>query len=173
VNTLEVGALGPHFTLLGIDGREYSLPGSRGEGPLLIVFLRSTCPTCDVAFPYIGKLVDAYDGFDCWAVSQDDPKAAAAYAKRLGMTYPVLVDAPALEVSTLYDPPSTPTMFLLDESGLVDFVGEGFAKSDLNEVSALIAGNIGSPVIEVAPPGDGRPEMKPGCMARQRMPRRR
>ena len=74
---LETGALAPHFTLLGIDGKEYSLPNSAAGKPIVLVFFKVTCGTCDVAFPYINRLREMYpDGWHLWAIAQDPPDAA-------------------------------------------------------------------------------------------------
>ncbi|HVP06091.1 MAG TPA: TlpA disulfide reductase family protein [Dehalococcoidia bacterium] len=167
------GALAPHFTLLGLDGREYSLPDGTAGEPLLIVFFRVSCNTCDLAFPYINRLQAAYPGgWRLWTISQDDPERTRTYRDRFGIAAPVLMDAPALTVSLLYDPPSTPALFLVGPDGRVDFVLEGFDKTDLNEISRRIAEYVGAATVEVAPADDGNPAMKPGCMARQLMPRR-
>jgi peroxiredoxin len=178
MTTIRAGALAPHFTLLGLDGREYSLPASSAGQPLLLVFFRVSCNTCDVAFPYINRMRAAYldvpGGHDwhLWTISQDDLKRSDAYSQKFEIAAPVLIDAPALDVSILYDPPSTPSLFLIDPEGRVDFVLEGFDKTDLNEISRRIAAFIGASAVEIAPDSDGNPAMKPGCFARQRMPRR-
>jgi peroxiredoxin len=174
LSTLEAGALASHFTLLGLDGREYSLPGGLEGEPGVLVFFRVKCPTCDIAFPYINRLREAYpEGWQLWAVSQDDPARTGKYRDRFRITCPVLIDAPGLDVSTLFDPPSTPTLFLIDGNGVVAYTSEGFAKDDLNELSRRLAGMIGGDAVIIAPDDDGNPAMKPGCMARQRMPVRR
>ena len=96
MSMLEAGALASHFALLGTDGREYAVPGGLGGEPLVLVFLRVKCPTCDVAMPYFNRLRESYpDGWHLWAVSQDDPQRSAEYQKRFGLEYPVLIDAPA------------------------------------------------------------------------------
>ncbi len=170
---LEPGALAPHFTLLGIDGREYALPGDRGDDPLLLAFFRVKCATCDVAYPYINRLKDAYpEGWRLWSICQDDPQRAAEYAARFSLAHPVLLDAPELEASRLYAPPSTPALYLVGRDGRIEMTSEGFAKEDLNEISRRIAGLVGADAAEIAPAEDGNPALKPGCMARQRMPRR-
>ena len=99
-NLLETGALASHFTLLGIDGQEYSLPNDTAGKPTLMVFFKTTCGTCDVAFPYINRLREAYsDGWNLWAISQDPPAAASNYARVQGIDYPVLIDAPEYAAS--------------------------------------------------------------------------
>ncbi len=170
---LEPGALAPHFTLLGLDGREYSLPGDRGDEPLLLAFFRVKCATCDVAYPYLNRLKNAHpDGWQLWSVCQDDPERAAEYTRRFALAHPVLLDGARLEVSRLYDPPSTPALYLIGRDGRIDFTSEGFAKDDLNELGRRIAALVGSEAVEMAVADDGNPALKPGCMARQRMPRR-
>ena len=170
---LEPGALAPHFTLLALDGREYSLPGDRGDEPLLLAFFRVRCATCDVAYPYLNRLRDAYpDGWQLWSVCQDSPERAAQYAKRFALAHPVLLDGAELDVSRLYDPPSTPALYLIGGDGRIEFASEGFAKDDVNEIGRRLAAFVGSEVVEIAPADDGNPPLKPGCMARQRMPRR-
>jgi peroxiredoxin len=171
--SLETGRLAPPFTLLGLDGREYSLPRDLEGRPGVVVFVRSGCPTCDVAMPYYNRLREAYpSGWELWAVSQDPPERARQYATKFALPYPLLLDAPALAVSRTYDPPSTPTLFVVDEAGRIEYVSEGFAKADLTEVSALLAGRLGVEAEDVAPDGDGNPGMKPGCMSRHLFPAR-
>ena len=160
---LETGALAPHFTLLGIDGREYSLPNGLAGRPTLLVFFKTTCETCDVAFPYLNKLRQAYpEGWRIWAIAQDPPEKARNYAERHGITFPVLVDAPAYDASLLYDPEATPTIFLLNEKGRTEFDAYGFAKEDVNEISRRLADRLGREPVVVAPDDDGGPAFKPG-----------
>ncbi len=170
---LEVGALASHFALLGTDGRDYSLPSDLEGAPAVLVFLRVKCPTCDVAMPYFNRLREAYpEGWHLWALSQDDPARTAEYQRRFRVEYPVLIDAPTLYASRLYDPPSTPTFFLVGSDGRIAYTSEGFAKEDVNELSTRLAAMLGVDPLEIAGPDDGNPAIKPGCMARQLMPSR-
>lgn len=160
---LETGALAPHFTLLGIDGKEYRLPNSLEGQPSLLVFFKTTCATCDVAFPYINRLQAVYaNSFQAWAIAQDPPNAASEYARRHGIFYPVLIDAPDYDVSRLYDPAATPSLFLNDAGGRTVYATHGFAKEDLNEISRLVAEMLGEDPVIIAPANDGQPAFKPG-----------
>jgi peroxiredoxin len=159
---IEAGAPALHFTLPGLDGREYTLPNSLDGRPLLLVFFKTTCGTCDLAFPYVNRLRDAYAGLAIWAVSQDPAERAGPYARDRGMDYPVLIDAPAYEVSRLYDPPATPALFLADGRGRIAYTAHGFAKVDLNAISAIVAGCLGQEPVVVAREGDGQPDFQPG-----------
>jgi peroxiredoxin len=174
MSILEVGALASHFILLALDGREYSLPGSLGGKPALLVFITTGCPTCDLAIPYINRLREAYpDGWELWAVSQDPPDRSADYVRKHGITYPVLLDAPEFVASKPYDPPSTPTMYLIDSHGRVEFTTEGFSKDDVNEIAARIASCLGADPVIIAPDDDGNPAVRPGCWAKHARPVRR
>lgn len=160
---LETGALAPHFTLLGTDGKEYRFPNNLDGQPSLLVFFKTTCATCDLAFPYINRLRDAYpDGWHLWAIAQDPPTIASEYARKHGMSYPVLIDAPDYDVSRLYDPAATPALFLIDARGRTIYATHGFAKEDLNELSRRIAEMLAEEPVVVAPANDGQPAFKPG-----------
>jgi peroxiredoxin len=171
--TIETGAEAPPFNLPALDGRDLSFPRDADGEPLLLVFLRVSCETCDIAFPYINRLRETYpDGWQLWAVSQDDAGRSAEYRSRFSIASPVLIDDPELAVSRAYDPPSTPTFVLIGTDGRVAYVSEGFAKDDLNEISRRIAAYAGAEAIEIASADDGNPTMRPGCMARHLFPPR-
>lgn len=160
---LETGALASHFTLLGIDGREYDLPRDVAGRPAVLVFFKTTCATCDLAFPYLNGLRAAHpEGWHLWAISQDGADRALPYARQAEIDYPVLIDAPAYYASRLYDPPATPTVFLVGPSGRVEFSTYGFSKDDINEIARRIARHLGAEPRVVAPENDGRPDFKPG-----------
>ena len=162
--TIEAGARAPDFSLTGIDGDAYSLSDALSRGPLLLVFFKTTCGACDLAFPFINRLLDAYpgDGWSLWAVAQDPPAEASRYASAFGMTYPVLPDVDGFAVSKAYDPPATPTLFLIDRGGHVVQATAGFSKADLNSLAAALAERLSAAPAVIAPAGDGNPDFKPG-----------
>ena len=162
--TIEVGARAPDFSLKGTDGRTYALAGALARGPLLLAFFKTTCGTCDLAFPYINRFPEAYpaDSWSLWAIAQDPPEAAGSYAASHRMTYPVLPDVDGYPVSRAYDPPATPTLFLIDREGQVVGESSGFSKEDMNSLSTALAERLGAEPAVIAPAGDGNPDFKPG-----------
>ena len=162
--TIEVGAAAPDFSLTGTDGRTYALAGALARGPLLLAFFKTTCGTCDLAFPYINRFPEAYptDGWSLWAIAQDPPQAAGSYAATHRMAYPVLPDVDGYAVSRAYDPPATPTLFLIDRQGQVVGETSGFDKAQLNALSVALAERLGAEPAVIAPAGDGKPDFKPG-----------
>ncbi len=162
--TIEVGARAPDFSLRGIDDDTYSLSDALSRGPVLLVFFKATCGTCDLAFAYINRLPNAYpgDGWSLWAVAQDPPAEASRYASAFGIAYPVLPDVDGYPVSKVYDPPATPTLFLIGRRGDVVQETTGFSKVDLNSLAAALAERLSVEPAVIAPAGDGNPDLKPG-----------
>ena len=161
--TIEAGARAPDFTLRAIDGDTYSLSDALKRGPVVLVFFKTTCGTCDLAFPYINRLRDAYpgDAWSLWAVAQDPLAEASRYASTFGMTYPVLPDVDGYAVSKAYDPSATPTLFFIDRGDVIRETA-GFSKADLNSLAAALAERLSAEPAVVAPAGDGNPDFKPG-----------
>ncbi len=162
--TVGVGTRAPDFSLTGIDSETYALADALGRGPVLLVFFKTSCATCDLAFPYINRFLESYpgDGWSLWAVAQDAAAEASSYASTYGMTYPVLPDANGYQVSKAYDPPATPTLFLIDGSGQVIQESAGFDKEELNALSAALAERLGAKPAVIAEADDGNPDFKPG-----------
>lgn len=162
--TVEAGARAPDFSLKGLDGNTYVLAEALESGPLVLVFFKTTCATCDLAFPYINRLHKTYPAseWNLWSVAQDPPEKASAYAAAYDISHPVLPDVDGYAVSKAYDPPATPTLFLIDSGGEVVMETEGFSKDDLNSLSASLAERLGVEAAVIAPAGDGNPEFKPG-----------
>ena len=65
-------------------------------------------------------------------------------------------------MSRLYDPAATPTLFFNDARGRSVYGTHGFSKDDINELAARVARSIDAEPRIIAPPGDGRPDFKPG-----------
>lgn len=161
---LEVGERAPAFRLSDLDGREHALDQALASGPALLVFWKSDCATCDLIFPYLGNLAEAYgqDGWRLWAVSQDDVEAARAFAQKHRTRFDVLVDGEGWPVSRAFDPDATPTLFLVGADGVIEQTSVGFSKADLNEVSRRLAESLETAPVDVAPADDGGPDFRPG-----------
>jgi len=162
---LPEGSLAPDFALMGVDGKEYRLSQALKQGPLLAVFVKTSCPACDLVMPYLKRLSEAYrrDGWQLWVVTQNHADASRQYAQRFGASFPVLVDEPEeWAVSQAWDPPATPTLFLIDRDARVETVTWGFNKADLNEMAERIARHLAEPPMLVARRDDGNPDARPG-----------
>jgi peroxiredoxin len=161
---LAEGSSAPDFALPALDGRTYRLSQALASGPVLLVFIKTGCGACDLALPYVERLAETYSahGLQVWAISQHPAERVGPYARQMGLSVPVLVDADGFPASTAYDPPATPTLCLVDREGSVAFYSHGFAKEDLNRLAELSAGMLGATPVAVAPADDGRPPFRPG-----------
>jgi hypothetical protein len=129
--------------------------------PRLLVFLQTDCPTCQLITPYLNTL--AQRGVAISGVSQDDEVATAGFIRTMQIAFPVTVDTD-LRQSRRYDPPSVPTVLLMDDDGRVIRSEIGFDKDTLNAVAAALGHSA------IATAHDGAPARKPGCLSRHLEP---
>ena len=157
---LRRGDRAPPFELPDLEGRLHALDG----GPALVVFWKSTCATCHIAFPYLERLAHAYpgDGWRLLTVSQDSPAVSREFARALGLTLPVLIEGEGWPVSKQYDPEATPTLFLIGPDGTIELSSIGFDKAELNEIARRLAQRLGVGPQVIAEQDDGNPFFKPG-----------
>lgn len=90
------GAPLPAFSLKNLDGRDVRLPGAFSGRPVLINLWASWCGPCVTEMPALQAFADAQgaNGVQVVGIALDDPADVAAFARRAGVTYPILVDAP-------------------------------------------------------------------------------
>ena len=162
MSILSVGQSAPSFSLSGIDGKSYTL-NQNGARLTLAVFFKTTCPTCQVVWPYVEKLYQAYRGagLAVWGISPDARDVSAEYASKYASTVPVLLDA-EWEVSRAYDPEFVPTLLLIDGNLQIVDALVGLNKAGLDHLAKTISGRLGAAPMIVAPPDDGNPVYKPG-----------
>ena len=117
----------PDFTLKTLDGPALRLAEQRGQ-VVLVNFWASWCAPCKVEMPHLNRLADKYrdTGVVMLAVNvDDDPKKAAAEARKLGINFPVLLDT-AKTASKAYQLQAMPTTVLVDRDGKVRHVHQGY-----------------------------------------------
>lgn len=111
--------------LVGFDGA--AVPSSAGK-IMLVDFWASWCAPCKASFPAMAKLHLDYAarGLQIVAVSIDEkPGAATLFWKKMAAPFVGLHDREQKLVQQVVVP-TMPTSYLLDRSGKVRFVHEGF-----------------------------------------------
>jgi len=139
---LAVGAKAPDFTLKTLDGKSFSLGEELGRGPVVLVFFKVSCPTCQYALPFYERLHKAYriKGISLVGVSQNDAKDTAAFMKEFGVTFPVLLDdTHSYPVSNAYGLTNVPTIFWIAQDGEIEVSSVGWLKSDFEEINRKMA----------------------------------
>ena len=164
---LAPGDPAPDFSLARLDGADWRLEEEAAEGPLLLAFIETDCPTCRLTVPYLKRLAEALgpEGHRVVVISQDGGPETRELAEAYDVSFPVLLDVD-LDASRSYDPPSVPALFLVGQGGQVEFSEVGFHKEDLNSAAERMLSDLGLPVRAVADLDDGAPLMKPGCASR-------
>jgi thiol-disulfide isomerase/thioredoxin len=82
----------PEFALPGLDGHTHKLSDWKGR-PLLINFWATWCEPCRREIPLLESIrrESAVNGLEIVGIALDHADSARDFAKRLGMSYPVLV----------------------------------------------------------------------------------
>src|SRR5512142_2409292 len=162
MSTISAGQSAPPFSLSGIDGRSYAL-NENGARLTLAVIFKTTCPTCQLTWPYLEKMYQSYRGagLAVWGISQDGQAASTQFASDYHGTFPILIDTD-LRVSRALNPQFVPTLFLIDPEGkIVDRI-VAFDKARLNQLAETVAARLDAPAVVIAPADDGNPPFKPG-----------
>ncbi len=136
------GAKAPDFRLKTLDGKSFSLGEELGRGPVVVVFFKVSCPTCQYALPFFERLHKAYrnKGISLIGVSQNDAKDTAAFMKEFGINFPVLLDdTHSYPASNAYGLTNVPTIFWIAQDGEIDVSSVGWLKADFEEINRKMA----------------------------------
>jgi peroxiredoxin len=139
---LGTGTKAPDFSLNTLDGRPFSLLAELARGPVVLVFFKVSCPTCQYALPFLERLHKAYGGKSVrlFGVSQNDAKETSAFMKQFGVTFPVLLDEIGkYPVSNAYGLTNVPTIFGVAEDGEIEISSVGWVKADFEQINRKMA----------------------------------
>jgi peroxiredoxin len=117
----------PDFTLHAMGGSNLRLKEQRGR-VVMVNFWATWCGPCRQEMPQLNRLYEKYksSGFVLLGVNVDDDVAKAAeVARKLGVTFPVLLDTEKT-VSKLYDLSTMPSTVIIDREGKVRYVHRGY-----------------------------------------------
>lgn len=162
--TIAPGSPAPPFALLAADGKAVTSDDVFGRQPAVLVFFKSTCPTCKLAFPVYGDLARrAGAAARVIAVAQDPHEEARPWLDGLGFDAPVVDDSVgAYAVSRAYGVNTVPTAFLVGAGGQVLDVVVAWDRDGVNRLAAGLAEVAGTDPGPVSTEADGRPAFKPG-----------
>jgi thiol-disulfide isomerase/thioredoxin len=130
------------------------------DGPGLLFFYKVTCPVCQMAAPKAQAFQDAYPG-RVFGVGQDPEEKLVAFDAEYAMAFPRVPDLPPYEQSNAYGIEVVPTLFLVQDSMVLDTV-ESWDREGYNRVSQRLAELSGSAYVEISSAGDGLPPFRPG-----------
>ena len=97
------------------------------RGPVLLVFFKISCPTCQLTFPFLDRL----GAPQLITISQDDAKGTAQFQQRFGPSEPALLDEKPYPASNLYRITNVPTLYLIEPDGRISMAVAGFSRAHL------------------------------------------
>jgi len=167
MSALASGKKAPTFELTGTDGKKYSLSGALARGPVLAVFFKVSCPTCQFTLPFVERLYQQFlaagaAGIQVWGISQDNAENTRHFAKDFGVSFPLLIDEEPYEISQEYRLTHVPTLFLIGAGGQIEISSDGFSKTDLLEIRKSLAAKLAMKPAELFHAGEQVPAYKPG-----------
>ncbi len=143
---LAAGIQAPQFELSAIDGSTFSLAEALARGPVLTIFFKISCPTCQYAFPFFQRIYKAYGNSSVTIVgiSQNEKSDTAAFIKQYGITFPILLDdTKSFPVSNAYDLTNVPTAFWISPEGTIEISSVGWARQEFEEIARKAAFKVG------------------------------
>jgi peroxiredoxin len=140
--TLAIGSMAPDFSLMGVDGKTYTLSSFKDAKILVVVFTCNHCPTAQAYEDRIIQLEKDFSGrgVAVVAIMPNDPQSIRL--DELGYTdmgdtydemkrraaikhfnFPYLFDGQTEEVSRKYGPIATPHVFIFDQDRKLRYSG--------------------------------------------------
>ncbi|SRR5579883_2830621 len=135
---LPAGKAAPEFRLRKLEGGEVTLAELLKGGPVLLAFFKVTCPVCQMTLPFLERL-HAAGTRRVFGVSQNGEEDTQNFARHFGLTFPMLLDPEddGFVASNTYGISSVPTQYLIDGSGLITDVIEGWLKVEMERLGAV------------------------------------
>ena len=132
----------PAFRAPQLTAGELEFPAAMAGRPLVIRFWADWCKYCEAEMQAIEVVYQRHreKGLNVVAINAGQDRAtAAAFVKKIGVTYPVLLDEPSA-IAKRYGVVGLPTTFFVDAGGIVrgKIVGEADAATFEREAVALL-----------------------------------
>jgi peroxiredoxin len=132
------GSPAPDFRLPARGGASAS-PSDHAGKVVLVDFWATWCEPCRSSFPEYQALLARYPGrVVVLGISEDDEdQGIERFAEETGVAFPLAWDGDK-SVAQSYQIDGMPTLFIIDQRGLVRFVHSGFRPGDEQQISAAI-----------------------------------
>ncbi len=165
MSALNPGTVAPDVTLPTLDGKQFSLKGALGQGPVLLAFFKVSCPVCQYTFPYLERIYKAHGKgkVTIVGVSQNSKKDTAAFLKEYGVTFPVLLDdTNSYPASNAYGLTNVPTLFWINPDGRIEVSSVGWVRKEIDEINHKAADAGAAMPVPLFGPKENVPEFRAG-----------
>lgn len=132
---MEEGQTVPDFRLALAGGGFRTLDELLAEGPVVLVFYKVTCPTCQMTLPYLQRLQGG--ALRVFAICQDDAERAREFADAFEVKLPNLFDSvdEGYPASNAYGVTHVPSMYLVERDKRISWEWVGFHKKKLEKLA--------------------------------------
>jgi peroxiredoxin len=129
------------------EGRPHDLRSAVAAGPVLLGIYKSSCASSKQMFPFLERLHERHgaDGLTVLGISQDSANITRSFARRYGITFPLVLEGDDYPVSRAFDIMATPTVFLIEPDGTVAYTTMGFMKPALDAMGDAVADALAEP----------------------------
>lgn len=138
---INIGSIAPTFQTFRADGGAEHFPAAYFGKPLVIRFWADWCKYCEGEMKAIETVFQANKGkLQVLAINAGQDKATInAFIKKIGVTYPVLLDENSA-IARSYGVVGLPTTFFIDSKGIVrgKIVGEADEATFARHVQELL-----------------------------------
>jgi hypothetical protein len=148
----------PALALPDLEDAERPLAEAWKDGDALLLIGHKNCKTTRETLPFVDRIHRrraAHHGV--LAILQDDPQTARELQGKLSLALPLRLEADPYPVARGLGLTTVPTLFLVDRSGAIRQVSEGFVRKDLEAFAERLG--VRAPLFT---PEDKAPAMKPG-----------
>ena len=155
----------PNAEFNDAEGQAHDLKRVAADGPLLLGIYKSSCASSKQMFPFLQRLNERHsaDGLRVLGISQDSANITRSFARRYGITFPLLLEGDDYPVSRAFDIMATPTVFLIEPGGTVAYATMGFMKPALDALADAVADAVEKPhQVLVTPDDSDVPMFVPG-----------
>jgi peroxiredoxin len=163
--TIEIGSRAPEIVLPdAVNDKNFDLTDALVSGPTVVAIYKSSCEASKTMFRALELLRQKYpeEGLTIWGVAQDSPNVTRSFIRRIGVSFPMLIEGDQYSVSRAYGIDATPTVFLIDRSGNVVWETMGFQRPQFEELNTTIADLIGADPVDLSTELDDLPGWVPG-----------
>jgi peroxiredoxin len=129
----------PEIGLKDLNGQQVTAAGLRGK-VVIVDFWATWCAPCKEELPVLQRLYAKYgkDGLVVVGVSVDkDVANVREFVKTMKLSFPIAHD-PEHAATKRFGPPKMPSSYIVDRSGAVRFVHEGFHAKDAKALEAEV-----------------------------------
>lgn len=146
-----------------LPGRKWSLRSALQGGPVLLVFIKRSCPTCRWSMPLVDQLFRNYrnGGASVMVVAQEEAGEVRRLWRELELAVPVLVDSD-YAASRSFGISFVPTFVFVNREGRIEKINESFVAKDLNWMNEQLAHARGSEVRPFYTGDQPLPAYRPG-----------